>query len=51
MMTTTVTVILITPLWSTVIQQQMFNDNVIYLKAAAAPRKAYVPGVMQGISG
>lgn len=49
MMTTTVTVIRMIPLRS--IQLLLLEEQVTYDKAAAAPRKAYVPGVIQGLSG
>lgn len=50
MMTTTVTVILMTPLFA--IQfLGLVCEPLIYLRAAAAPRNAYVPGVMHGTSG
>jgi hypothetical protein len=47
--TTTVTVILMTPLQQC--EKNQDNIHCTYLRAAAAPRKAYVPGVMQGTSG
>jgi hypothetical protein len=53
MITTTVTVIRMTPLDVS----ELINVDVAvalrgtHLRAAAAPRKAYVPGVMHGASG
>ena len=51
-MTTTDTVILMTPLRTSVNQENGGGDeSPTNLRAAAAPRKAYVPGMMQGTSG
>jgi len=49
MITTTVTVIRITPLHS--LDVMIYACTETHLRAAAAPKNAYVPGVMQGTSG
>lgn len=52
MITTTVTVSRITPLYFAVSTKykQVVKEKA-YLNAAAAPKRAYVPGVMHGTSG
>ena len=51
MITTTVTVILITPLMRLGEDGYQSRNRFTDLSAAAAPRKAYVPGVIHGSSG